>query len=388
MTTLQRIMPSLHPDYQCDILVIGAGIGGASAAAQLVDTADILVIEAEEMPGYHTTGRSAAFYAQSYGGPAILPLTNASQAFYLQPPKVFSDAPLMTGRGCLHIYGAHNRDRALRRAEELAKTVPSIGLVSADEALARVPVLRPEGISGAMDDPDCCDLDVGAIHQGYLKQLRRGGGRLLCDARLQKLEQISSGFMAYSSKGTIKAAMVVNAAGAWADDVARMAGVAPVGLQPMRRTAMVFKPKTVAISPDWPLVIDIDETLYFKPEAGQMLASPADETPMNPCDVQPEDLDIAKTIDRIERISTLDVPSVGRKWAGLRSFAPDRVPVVGRDPDCAGFIWCAGQGGYGIQTAPAMAALTKAVTLSEDLPDWLAAHAVAPERYAPARFRL
>ncbi|GAK34351.1 dimethylglycine dehydrogenase, mitochondrial [alpha proteobacterium Q-1] len=380
-------MPRLHPDHRCDILVIGAGIAGASAAAALSSDADVIVIEAEDQPGYHTTGRSAAFYAESYGGPLIQPLTSASKDFYLHTPAGFADVPLVHDRGCLHLYSARNKAKAKARAEALAARLPAITRLCADEVLARVPVLRPQALAGAIWDPDCRDLDVATIHQGYLRQMRRHGGRLICDARLSSLSRQPKGFYAQTGQGTIAASMVINAAGAWGDEVARMAGLSPIGLSPKRRTALVFKPEKTAVMDDWPLVIDFAETIYFKPEQGRILASPADETPMPPCDVQPDEMDIALTIDRLEKLSTLDVPKILNRWAGLRSFAPDRAPVVGPDGDCGDFIWCVGQGGYGIQTAPAMAALTKARALGRDLPDGLAGHDVRAACYDPARFR-
>jgi len=379
-------MPSPQPVTHCDILVIGAGIAGASAAAELASEADVMLIEAESQPGYHTTGRSAAFYAQSYGGPAIQPLTTASKSDFLDPPGALSDRPLASPRGALHVFAPDEYARAARTAAALAETIPNVRLLDAGAVLERVPVMRPDRLGGAIDDPDCRDLDVAAIHQAYLRLLRRRGGRVMCDAAVTAMERAASGWRVETEAGPVIAEIAIDAAGAWADEIARMAGLDPVGLTPMRRTVILFRPASAAIDDSWPLVLDLDEDFYFKPETGRILASPADETPTGPCDVQPEAFDIALTVDRIQRATRLDVPRIETAWAGLRSFAPDRVPVVGADPRCTNFIWCAGQGGYGIQTAPAVARLTAAAALGRDPPADLAACGVSPERYLPGRF--
>ncbi len=375
------------PEISCDILVVGAGIGGASAACELSDHADVVLIEAEEQPGYHTTGRSAAFFAESYGGPLIRPLTTASGSFYQNPPEQFSDVPLIAPRGCYHVFAAKDKARAEKRFSAMIDTgLSSISLLSGAAVSARIPVLRPDHVGGAIDDEGCRDLDVAAIHQGYLRLFKRHGGQLLCNAGLQSLYKDGSGWIAKTSKGHIRAQIVVNAAGAWADDVARLAGASPVGLSPMRRTIIIFHPHKVPVDNGWPVVIDFDERYYFKPEQGRILASPADETPMTACDVQPDEMDIAITVDRLLNETLFDVPRIENRWAGLRTFSPDRVPVIGPDPKVSGFVWCAGQGGYGIQVAPALAALTAATTLGRALPQWLVAENITPEQYAPTRF--
>lgn len=372
---------------RCDVLVVGAGIGGASVASELSRHADVVLIEAEAQPGYHTTGRSAAFFAESYGGPLIRPLTTASGTFFRNPPEQFSDNPLISPRGCYHVFAAKDRGRAEKRFSAMQDAgLSSIILLSGDAVSRRIPVLRPDHVGGAIDDEGCRDLDVAAIHHGYLRQFKHHGGRLLCDAGLRTLEKNDFGWKAETSKAYITAKIVVNAAGAWADAVAQIAGAEPVGLSPMRRTIIIFHPRKVPVDNGWPVVIDFDERYYFKPEQGRILASPADETPMVACDVQPDEMDIAITVDRLLHETFFDVPHIENSWAGLRTFSPDRVPVVGPDPRVPGFVWCAGQGGYGIQVAPALAALTAAMTLGHDIPQWLAAENIVPERYAPARF--
>ena len=381
-------MASTHAPIDCDVLVLGGGIAGASAAAEIARAARVVLLESESQPGYHTTGRSAAFFAESYGGAAIRPLTAASKRFFLEPPAGFGETPLATARGALHIFSPDETARAEDAAATLAGQISEVKLLEAAEVLARVPVLRGECLGGGIDDPECRDLDVAAIHQGYLRRLRRRGGDVLCDAEVTALERRGGRWLATTRRGQFTAARVVNAAGAWADRVAEMAGLGTVGLTPMRRTVIVFRPESVAVDDAWPLVLDFDEDFYFKPETGRILASPADETPSAPCDAQPEELDVAITIDRLERATTLDMPRIDRKWAGLRSFAPDRVPVLGPDPVEPSFIWCAGQGGYGIQTAPAAARLTAACALDEALPDDLAACGVDAGTYDPARLAL
>lgn len=380
------MMKSAPGSIKCDIAIIGAGIGGASAAAFLAPDAEVVILEAESTPGYHTTGRSAAFFAESYGGPEIRPLTRASKPFYWNPPDGFADTPLISERGALHVFAPGDEARAAAIAEDFGRDIAGVRLLGHHELLARVPVLRPERVAGAVSDPECRDMDVAAIHLGFLRRARAAGARLLIDARVSWLARSDGRWRIRLADGReIVARALVNAAGAWVDEVAALAGLAPLGFQPLRRTIVVFRPARVSADPGWPLVIDIDESFYFKPETGRILASPADETPSPPCDAQPDVLDIATVVDRLERWTVLDVPRVQNRWAGLRTFAPDRVPVVGEDPRSVGFFWCAGQGGYGIQTAPAMGQLTAAVVLGRDLPSDLLAAGVDPARYAPAR---
>ncbi|RMF11973.1 MAG: FAD-binding oxidoreductase, partial [Alphaproteobacteria bacterium] len=298
----------------------------------------------------------------------------------------FADTPLISERGALHVFAPGDEARARKIAEDFGRDIAGVRLLGRNELLDRVPVLRPERVAGAVSDPECRDMDVAAIHQGFLRRARAAGARLLTDARVSWLARSGDRWRIRLADGReIAARAVVNAAGAWVDEVARMAELAPLGFQPLRRTIIVFRPAHATVDSGWPLVIDIDESFYFKPETGRILASPADETPSPPCDAQPDVIDIATIVDRLERWTVFDVPRIENRWAGLRTFAPDRVPVVGEDPRSAGFFWCAGQGGYGIQTAPAMGRLTAAVVLGRDLPSDLSAAGVDPARYAPAR---
>ncbi len=371
---------------QYDILIVGAGIAGASAGYFLAGHGSVCVIEGEDQPGYHTTGRSAAFFVESYGNIHIRPLTRASRALFTAPPEGFTDSPLLRDRGALYIARADQQPRLEALANELAGTVADISLRSAEEIRAQVPCLREGYAVAGLYEPDARDIDVHALHQGFLKGLRARGGKVRTHARLTGLARQGGHWLAETTAGPITASVVVNAAGAWGDEVAGLAGAQAVGLTPMRRTIIILPaPEGVDVS-NWPLVVDVDEDFYFKPESGRILASPADETPMPPCDVQPDEIDIAIAVDRLQKATTLAVPRIERRWAGLRTFAPDRVPVVGWDPQVGDFFWFVGQGGYGIQTAPAMGELIAGLLVHGAVPEALAANGVTAAPYDPARF--
>jgi D-arginine dehydrogenase len=346
---------------QPDILVIGAGIAGASVAAELARTHRVVVLEAEDAPGYHSTGRSAAVFSESYGNEAVRALTRASRDFFYRPPAHFSPSPLIKRRSWLHVASA-TQTAALDQflaTEDVAMRVRRIG---PEEALTLSPLLRPETVAaGGAYEADAGDIDVHALHQGYLRLLRERNGTMVTRAHVSAAIRTDGKWRIKSGAGEFTAGTVINAAGAWADRIASLAGVMPVGIQPCRRTAALIELPDGPASDTWPLTIDIDETYYFKPDAGLLLLSPADETPVEPSDVQPEDLDVAIAVDRLERATRVIVSRVRRKWAGLRSFAPDRSPVIGFDRAVPGFLWLAGQGGYGIQTAPAAAGLAAAL---------------------------
>jgi D-arginine dehydrogenase len=374
----KRLMPTT------DVLVIGAGIAGASVAYELVPFARVILLERERQPGYHTTGRSAAVFSPTDGNRVIRALTSASRAFYEARAGGLAEQPVMTPRGELII--AREDQMAALDAYHAA----SIGQVSAlqrldsHQACEKVPILRADYIAGAIHDPGTMDLDVAAIHQGYLKGMRSRGGTLITDAEVAAIAPDGPPWQVETRNATYQAAVLVDAAGAWADQLAAMAGVRPLGLVPKRRTAILMEPSAAA-DPAWPIVFDVGEQFYFKPESGQLLGSPADQTPMPPCDVQPDELDIALAVDRIERATTIDVRRITHKWAGLRTFAADSTPVVGMDQP--GFFWLAGQGGYGIQTAPAMARAATSLLIEGVLPDDLTAQGLKPEDLSPARFR-
>lgn len=370
-----------------DFLIIGAGMAGASAGYALASQARVLILEQEDQPGYHTTGRSAALYAETYGNATVRALTTGGKGFYLNPPSGFAAHPLLLPRGVVFIGRADQRASLDAFLEEVSGLRSNIRRIAAAEVEAQVPVFRPGYVADAVLDPDAMDIDVHGLHQGYLKGLKARGGRVVTDAQVRGLSRQAGLWQVESKAGRFAARVVVNAAGAWADEIGALAGAAPIGLVPKRRTAIRFRPPAGLDVARWPTIIDADEQFYFRPDAGQILASPADETPMPPCDVQPEDLDIAILVDRLERVVTLPIPRIESRWAGLRSFVADKTPVVGYDDRIEDFFWLAGQGGYGIQTAPGIAALVAALARHEPVPPELAALGVAEAALSPIRLR-
>ncbi|MGH8289378.1 MAG: NAD(P)/FAD-dependent oxidoreductase [Steroidobacteraceae bacterium] len=369
---------------QPDILVIGGGIAGASAAAELARTHRVVVLEGEAAPGYHSTGRSAAVFSETYGNRAVRTLTRASRDLFHHPPAQFSPYPLLKRRSWLHVASEAQASalESFLAMEDVARRVNRIG---PPEVLALCPLLKPEtAAAGGAYERDAADIDVDALHQGYLRLLRQRGGTVVTDAQVTALARSGGKWLLESTAGAFQAAVVINAAGAWADAVAVLAGIEPMRIQACRRTAVLVELAGEPISDAWPLTIDIEEAYYFKPDAGLLLISPADETPVEPCDVQPEELEVAIAIDRVEKATRARIARVRRKWAGLRSFTPDRSPVIGFDEAAPGFFWLAGQGGYGIQTAPAAAALTAALVRDEARPPELVSF--DPVEVSPSRF--
>jgi D-arginine dehydrogenase len=365
-----------------DVVVAGAGILGASAAWRLAQAgAKTLLLEMEERPGYHTTGRSAALYETAYGPEIIRRLTIASGPFFRAPPPGFADQPLLTPRGTMFVAGPGGEaafDRAM--ADALPGTVTQI---HKSTALEKCPVLRPDWLTRALFNADAEDMDVAAIHQGYLRGFKAAGGTLACDARVTALARTNGEWRIATPAGAFAAAFFVNAAGAWADEVAALAGLGPIHVVPKRRTAFVFE--TAHDARAWPFVCEIAEDFYFKPDAGLIFASPADETPSRPCDAQPEEIDIAECAARIEAATTLEIRRIRRKWAGLRCFVADKKPVVGPDAHEKSFVWLAAPGGYGIMTSPALGQLCAALVLGGKLPADLTANGVDAAELAPAR---
>ncbi len=371
-----------------DFLVIGAGMAGASVAYELARCGRVILVEREQVAGYHTTGRSAAMFTEYYGNAVIRRLTVASRDFLAAPPEKFTEVPLMTPRGSLLVARSDQLATLRRMLAEVRTYSPSIHRIEPDAARRLCSALREEYVAGAMLEPGAMDMDVHAIHQGFLGGLRRRQGEIVTDAEVTRLKRSGTSWSVETARGTFNAALVVNAAGAWCDVVAGLAGARPVGLRPLRRTAFVFDGPANVDCRSWPIVADVDEQFYFRPESGLILASPADETPMAPCDVQPDDYDVAVAAQRIERATTLVVRHVRRKWAGLRSFVADRSPVVGPDPEVEGFFWLAGQGGYGIMTSSAIARAAAELIVNGRLPDDLVALGLTPQDLSASRFRL
>jgi D-arginine dehydrogenase len=369
-----------------DYIVVGGGMAGASAAYELAAFGRVLLLEREERCGYHSTGRSAALYVETYGNRTVRALTTAGKAFYLNPPHGFTEHALLHSRGVMLI-GRPDQQASLDAAlAEVSGMRSNIRSISADEAYRRSPVLKPGYVGGAVLDPDCMDIDVNALHQGYLRGLKARGGELRTDAALEGLERRNGSWAAATKAGAFQGRVIVDAAGAWGDEVAALAGVEPVGITPKRRSAILFQPPAGIDTRNWHSVIDVDEQFYFKPDAGRIMASPADETPMPPCDVQPEELDIAILIDRLEQAADLPVRRIENRWAGLRTFASDKTPVVGYDAKAEGFFWLVGQGGYGIQTAPGISRLVASLVRGKGVPADMAELGVSEQALSPARF--
>lgn len=358
-----------------DVIIVGGGIAGASLGAEIAHRCRTLIIEAESHCGYHSTGRSAAFYLESYGGPEVAKLTAASHQFLKAPPGEFSDRGFLRTRGDLHVTRG-----------SLPDLPPSVEtrIVERAELETLVPGIRPEW-GRALLEPSCADIDVAALHAAYLKQFRRRSGLVRTDAELKRASRRGGGWTVHLADGsTTGASTIVNAAGAWADSVAQACSVAPLGIAPKRRTMVQLRVARSGLK-NLPLVDDAEGTFYFKGEGDRTVwLSPHDEISTGPCDAAPEEIDIATAIDRFHGVVDWPVEAVERSWAGLRSFAPDRLPVYGFDRVEPRFFWCAGQGGFGIQTSPAAARMAAALLL-DDVPDSEIAH-IDPAVFSPARF--
>ena len=370
-----------------DFLVVGAGVAGASIAAELATNAKVLLVEQEERPGYHTSGRSAAMYIESYGAEPVRRLTAASRAFFESPPEGFTDHPLLSPRAALTLARSEQGDALDTLATQIAAVGGVFRELTTEATRDLVPLLRPEAAARAILEPEAADIDVAALHQGFLRLARARGAALLTDARVEALARVGDVWRArLANGGTVEAAAVVNAAGAWADTVASLAGITPPGLVPKRRTVILLEPPAGADIGAWPTVLDVEERFYFKPQSGLILASPCDETPSPPMDAAPEEIDIAVCVERVQAAADIPVRRVARSWAGLRTFAPDKIEVFGFDPTAAGFFWFAGQGGYGMQTAPAAARLGAALALGREIPADLADRGLSAAPFSPARF--
>jgi len=371
-----------------DVAIVGAGIAGASLAFRLASKLRIVLLEREPQPGYHSTGRSAAMFMESYGPPMVRALTRASRGFYESPPAGFAAVPLLAPRGALYV-AMHEQAHLLAAVQaELEASGGSIERLDAQGTLAKAPCLRAESAHGALYEAAAQDIDVSALHQGFLRGAKQAGAVVQTNAevtaarREQEMWRID-----LAGAPSLRAKTVVDAAGAWADEVAKMFGAAPVGLEPRRRSAFTFKAPEGVSSAHWPAVVGIDEGWYFKPDAGQLLGSPANADPTFPHDVLPDELDIATGIARIESATTLAIRRPGATWAGLRTFAPDGEMVIGWDDAAPAFFWLAGQGGYGIQSAAGASQLAAALLQQQAIPGELLAQGVQPDLLSPRRLR-
>ena len=370
-----------------DYLVIGGGIAGASVAHWLAPHARVILLEREAQPGYHSTGRSAALFMESYGTAQVRALTMASRAFLEHPPEGFSEHPLLTPRGAMMVASTEHLAELESHWNVLRAMNTGATRLGSEEALAMVPALRPGQVAGAVYEPDAADMDVHAIHQGYLRGMRQAGGRLVCDAGVTAIERTGERWRVTAGGSVYEAPVLLNAAGAWVDTIAQMAGVQPIGIEPRRRSAFVFAPPEGSSVAHWPMVFGADEGWYIKPDAGMLLGSPANADLVEPQDVQPEELDIAFAIHRIEEATTLAIRRPARTWAGLRSFVADGDLVGGFDSDAPGFFWVAAQGGYGIQTSAAMGEACAALARGLPLPERIAGFGLTAEMLGPQRLR-
>ena len=358
-----------------DVIIVGGGIAGASVGAEIAARRRTLIVEAEERCGYHSTGRSAAFFLESYGGEEVSKLTTASGDLLKQPPPDFAERSFLHQRGALHI-----------SESDWPEIPPSVTArrVDRDELQQILPGLKSRWVK-ALLEPGCADIDVAALHAAFLQKFRRAGGTLATNSRVTGARRgVDHWRVKLADRSERTASILVDAAGAWADSIAEACGVKRLGFEPKRRTMVQLRVGRSGLK-DLPLVNDADGRFYFKGEGDHSIwLSPHDEIASDPCDAAPEEIDIATAIERFEGVVDWPVERVERSWAGLRTFAPDRLPVYGFDPAVPGFFWCAGQGGFGIQTSPAAARLAASVLLGE-APDQMVAH-IDPAVFSPARF--
>lgn len=371
--------------YHFDVLIIGAGMAGASVAWRLAPDARVALVEMEDQPGYHTTGRSAAIFTETYGPPVMRALTSLSRDFLENPPDGFAEAPLLSPRGILTFAA----DSQLPKLDQLFRTygsVSGIRRVERAEIKTLVPLLRDDfAISGLLEE-NARDIDVHALHQGFLRGIRKQGGAVLTGMEVKRIDGAGSAWALHTRKGVMSAPVIVNAAGAWADQIAAMAGAATVGIVPKRRTVVIVEAPAGVDATAWPAVGDVDDTFYLKPDSGRFLLSPADETPSAPCDAQPDELDVATCIERVEKAFDLKIRRIENSWAGLRSFVADQAPACGFDPRLDGFFWLVGQGGHGIQSAPALSHLAATLIRGGGMPRDLIDRGISLNDVSPHRF--
>jgi D-arginine dehydrogenase len=374
-----------------DVIVIGGGIAGISAAARIARHAETVVLERESALGYHSSGRSATFYHFGIGNDCVRGMTAASSDFFANPPAAFADVPLWTEKPALFIADSATLPALNALQVEMDRFTKTVRRVGPEEMLGIVPVLKTgeDGIVAGLLDTGGRKLDADALLQANARAFRSAGGAIVFDANVSGLAFDGVHWNVDMPNGSYSARIVVNAAGAWADEVARSVGVRPLGLQPLRRTIIGFAPPADLDVSGWPFLKTVsEEGFYMLPDAGLLLASPMDVTPHEPCDVQPDDYDIALAAWRVEEATTLKISRVSTRWAGLRSFVADKIPTAGFANDMPGFFWLAGQGGYGLQTSPAMAAAVESIMFDLPWPEELSQQGVRPEQIRPDRLAL
>ena len=370
-------------DY--DYLVIGAGISGAAAAYELAASGTVALMEAESMPGYHSTGRSAALFTPNYGGEAVRLISKASQAFLLDPPPGFCDGPLLTSRGMLTV-AAPGEEDLLGPILDMSTKGYEIQKLSAAGTLSLAPLLRPERVAASAYERGVMDIDVASLHQGFLRGIRRRGGLVLTGKRITRLDRSKGLWTASAGEFSVSGRIVVNAAGAWAEEIGSMAGANPIGLVPRSRTAMIVDVPAEMNIAAMPAVDYVAGDFYIKPDGGRIMASPGDQTPIEPQDVQPDEWDLAVLVDWLQRETLVSVSHIARSWAGLRSFVADEAPVLGYDAVAPDFFWLAGQGGYGIMMAPALGRAAASVIGLGSLPPDLLTRGLCERALSPGRF--
>lgn len=372
-----------------DFLIIGGGVAGLSAAARLARHGPVAVVEAEEAVGYHSSGRSATFSHYGIGNATVRGLTAYSRAFFEDPGgENASPVPLARRAPALFTASEEMMDTLAALRAAMATFTDNLEELDADAMVARVPILRtgPGAMVRGLLDPDGLRLDADALLQAYVRMVRSAGGSVTVGQRITGIGRTGNGWQVTTDKGeSWEAPVMVNAAGAWADHVGTLAGVRPLGLEPKRRTIIMVDPPEGCDVRDWPFVKTAVDDFYFLPEAGKLIASPVDEVPSEPMDCWPEEYDIALAASKVEHYTTLEVRHISHSWAGLRSFVADRVPTAGFAPDAPGFFWLAGQGGFGLQTAPAMAEIVESLVIGSPWPEGLEALGVATENILPQR---
>lgn len=374
------------PVFEADVVIVGGGIAGAGAAYELSKTASVILLERERTCGYHSTGRSAASFTENYGTGLIRRLALGSRPFLAAPPAGFCEHPLLTPRGMVTIAREDQLDLLDFELDRARALVPTIAPITIDEALARVPVLRRDYLAGAIIEPHSMDIDVDGLHSGFLRGARAAGARIVGEAGVQSMVREGGRWQLATPQGRFSAPIVINAAGAWADELAAMAGIDRLGLQPLRRTAFNIPAPDGPSIADWPLINDVGGEFYFKVAGGLLMVSPGDATPSPPMDAWADDMDVAIGAERLERATHIAVRRVTHSWAGLRTFAPDGSPVAGFDETAEGFFWLAGQGGYGIKTASALSRIAAALVAGRELPDDLLRLGITAAELSPQRF--